>query len=345
MGKIDDVLAKLQSEIGDSIVEQPSGRTVHGITTGSLALDLALGTGGWPIGYGTQLIGKKGGGKTTLCIASCVKAVADGKRAFYFDLEHKALPELFHSCGLPEEQLVWLRTDTESVAFKVLDTLHDKVDGPLVILARLYSGTLALDVLRHALLNKMMQLAVLDSVAGITSTIEHDKKSQDVTVALTARIMSGYLRPLAAPLGLSECAVVWVNQIREQISTGPYPLPRTSPGGWAMKFWSSIIAEINVRNRGTDKQTSVVRIKESCLSVPRKEAEIDIIYGEGIDYVKDVFEAAARVGAISTAGGWCKFGDLALGEERSKKDSLEWLRGQPELVEQIREAAICQSGQ
>lgn len=338
--KIDDILAKLQSEIGDTIVNQPDGVTVHGITTGSLALDLALGTGGWPIGYGAQLVGKKGGGKTTLCVASCVKAAADGKRAFYLDLEQKAIPELFHGCGLPKEQLIWLRTDTESIATKVLDELA-KVDGPLVILFRPYSGTLALDVLRHALLNKMMQLAVVDSVAGITSTIEHDKKSQDVTVALTARIMSGYLRPLAAPLGLSECAVVWVNQIREQISTGPYPLPRTSPGGWAMKFWSAIIAEINVRSRATHGQTSVVRIKESCLSVPRQEAEIDIIYGKGIDYVKDVFEAAARVGAISTAGGWCKFNDEALGDERSIKSSLKWLRDQPELVEQIREAAIC----
>ena len=343
MPTIDDVLAKLQSEIGDKIVDQPKGKTVSGITTGSLALDLALDTGGWPIGYGTQLVGKKGGGKTTLCVASCVKAAANGQRAIYFDLEHKTLPELFHGCGLPEDQLIWLRTDTESVATKVLDALH-KVDGPLVILTRLYSGTLALDVLKYALLNSMMQLAIVDSVAGITSTVEHDKKSQDQTVAMTARIMSNYLRPLAAPLGLSECAVVWVNQIREQISTGPYRLPQTSPGGHAMKFWSAIIANIRAISRGKDGQTSLVKIKETCLSKPQGKAEIDIIYGKGIDYTRDVFEAAAKLGVISTAGGWCKFGDLALGDDRGKDNSLEWLRSQPELVERIREAAICKSG-
>jgi recombination protein RecA len=339
VSKLEEALEKLRDQIGEAVVECLPSKTVHGVPTGSLSLDIALGTGGWPAGYGTELYGKKGGGKTTLGASSCVHTVGTGHKAIFFDTEHKAIPELFYGCGLPADRLVWLRTDTLSSAESVIDRLCD-IDEPMVVLARLYSGTLALDVLKHSLIKRFARLAVVDSVAGISSSIELEKKAQDTTIALTARIMSAFLRPLCAPLGLSGCAVVWINQVREQIASTPYPLPRTTPGGHAIKFYSAMRVEINRVSRGKDYQTSKAVVKESCLSVPLGSAEIDIRYGRGVDYVSDVFAAAARLGVISTAGGYCKFGDLSLGDGRGKDNAIKWLRDNTNIVDQISEVVL-----
>ena len=263
------------------------------ISTGCLSLDVALGVGGVPRGRIVEIYGPESGGKTTLALHIVAEAQKNSGYAAFVDVEHALDPEYAKALGVNTEDLLVSQPDTGEQALEITETL-------------VRSG--ALDVI------------VLDSVAALVPKAELDGEMGDSHMGLQARLMSQALRKLTGTVSRSNTCVLFINQIREKIGV-MFGNPETTPGGRALKFYSSQrleIRRITTIKNGTDPVGNRVRVKvvKNKVAPPFKMAEFDIMYGQGISYIGDVLDLAVTGDIVQKMGAWYAYKDEKIGQGR-----------------------------
>ena len=282
---------------------------VETISTGSVAIDLALGVGGLPRGRIVEIYGPESSGKTTLCLSLIAEAQRKGGNAVFIDVEHALDPRYAKVVGVDLENLMVAQPECGEDALNIAETL-------------IRSG--AIDVV------------VIDSVAALVSRQELEGQMGDTTVGLQARMMSQAMRRLTAAISKTSCICVFTNQIREKIGV-MFGNPETTPGGRALKYFSSVridMRRIETLKSGTEMVGNRTRAKviKNKVAPPFKEAEFDIIYGEGISKVSEIIDLGVKLELIDKAGAWFTVN----GERIQGKDKVkEYLESNPEVADKI----------
>jgi len=265
----------------------------NSISTGCLSLDVALGVGGVPRGRIIEVYGPESSGKTTLALHIVAEAQKAGGFAAYIDAEHAVDPDYSKNLGVNTEELLISQPDTGEQALEICETL-------------VRSG--AVDVI------------VIDSVAALVPRAELEGDMGDAHVGLQARLMSQALRKLTGTVSRSNTTVIFINQIREKIGV-MFGNPETTPGGRALKFYSSIrmeIRRVTSLKDGGEMVGSRVRVKvlKNKCAPPFKQTEFDIMYGKGISYEGDVLDLAVSGDIVEKTGSWYSFDDMKIGQGR-----------------------------
>ncbi len=284
--------------------------SVEAIPSGSLALDLALGMGGIPRGRITEIFGPEASGKTTLGQHVLAEAQKRGGMAAYIDVEHALDPVYAAHCGVNVDDMLISQPDTGEEALEITEAL-------------VRSG--AIDVI------------VIDSVAALVPRAEIEGEMGDTHVGLQARLMSQALRKLAAAIGKSGTAVIFINQLREKVGI-IFGNPEVTPGGRALKFYSSI--RIDLRRVETIKQEneaigSHIRAKvvKNKVAPPFRSAEFDIMFDRGISKEGNLIDLGVELGLVKKTGAFFSYGDIRLGQGR--ENAKQYLSQNPELAQEI----------
>ena len=282
----------------------------NSVSTGCLSLDVALGVGGVPRGRIIEVYGPESSGKTTLALHIVAEAQKAGGYAAYIDAEHAVDPEYSKNLGVDTEELLISQPDTGEQALEICETL-------------VRSG--AVDVI------------VIDSVAALVPRAELEGDMGDTHVGLQARLMSQALRKLTGTVSRSNTTVIFINQIREKIGV-MFGNPETTPGGRALKFYSSIrmeIRRITSLKDGGEMVGSRVRVKvvKNKVAPPFKQTEFDIMYGQGISYEGDVLDLAVSGNIVEKTGAWYSFEDTKIGQGR--ENSKTYLKENIEVLDLI----------
>ena len=269
------------------------------ISTGCLSLDVALGVGGIPRGRVVEIYGPEASGKTTLALHIVAEAQKTGGFAAFIDAEHAVDPDYSKRLGVNTEELLISQPDTGEQALEICETL-------------VRSG--ALDVI------------VIDSVAALVPRAELEGDMGDSHMGLQARLMSQALRKLTGTVSRSNTTVIFINQIREKIGV-MFGNPETTPGGRALKFYSSVrleIRRITTIKDGTEMVGSRVRVKvvKNKVAPPFKKSEFDIMYGQGISYVGDIVDLAVEGNIVEKTGAWYSYDDMKIGQGRENAKSF-----------------------
>ena len=269
------------------------------ISTGCLSLDVALGVGGIPRGRVVEIYGPESSGKTTLALHIVAEAQKAGGFAAFIDAEHAVDPDYSKRLGVNTEELLISQPDTGEQALEICETL-------------VRSG--ALDVI------------VIDSVAALVPRAELEGDMGDSHMGLQARLMSQALRKLTGTVSRSNTTVIFINQIREKIGV-MFGNPETTPGGRALKFYSSVrleIRRITTIKDGTEMVGSRVRVKvvKNKVAPPFKKSEFDIMYGLGISYVGDIIDLAVEGNIVEKTGAWYSYDDMKIGQGRENAKSF-----------------------
>ena len=269
------------------------------ISTGCLSLDVALGGGGIPRGRVVEIYGPEASGKTTLALHIVAEAQKTGGFAAFIDAEHAVDPDYSKRLGVNTEELLISQPDTGEQALEICETL-------------VRSG--ALDVI------------VIDSVAALVPRAELEGDMGDSHMGLPARLMSQALRKLTGTVSRSNTTVIFINQIREKIGV-MFGNPETTPGGRALKFYSSVrleIRRITTIKDGTEMVGSRVRVKvvKNKVAPPFKKSEFDIMYGQGISYVGDIVDLAVEGNIVEKTGAWYSYDDMKIGQGRENAKSF-----------------------
>jgi recombination protein RecA len=314
-------LSQITKRYGDGAVMKlgsAPGMDVEVIPTGSIGLDIALGVGGVPRGRVAEIFGPEGSGKTTLCQHIIAEAQRDGGIAAFIDVEHVLDPTYAAKCGVDIEELLISQPDTAEQALEITEAL-------------VRSG--AIDVV------------VVDSVAALVPRAEIEGEMGDQHVALQARLMSQALRKLTGAIKRSKTAVIFTNQLRMKVGV-LFGNPETTPGGRALKFYSSVrldIRRVQSIKSGAEVigNRTKVWVKKNKVAPPFKTAEFDIMYDEGISREGDLIDVAVGMDLVDKRGAYFSYGDVRLGQGR--ESAKAFLRENPELAKEIsdrvREAA------
>ena len=312
---LDVALKKIETQFGKGSIMRLGDdveREVRVVPTGSLSLDIALGVGGLPTGRIVEIYGPESSGKTTVALHIAAEAQKMGGTAAFIDAEHALDPSYAGKLGVDTDNLIVSQPDNGEQALEIAEAL-------------VRSG--AIDVV------------VVDSVAALTPKAEIDGEMGDSHVGLQARLMSQALRKLTAVISKSETVVIFINQLREKVGI-MFGNPETTPGGRALKFYSSV--RLDVRRIETLRQSgdaygnrTRVRVVKNKIAPPFKEAEFDLIYGEGISKVGDTLDLAVEKDIIDKAGSWYSYGDERIAQGR--ENSVDWLKENPEILEEIDE--------
>ena len=286
--------------------------SVEAISSGSLALDLALGIGGIPKGRVTEIFGPEASGKTTLGQHILAEAQKQGGMAAFIDVEHAMDPSYAANCGININDMLISQPDSGEQALEITETL-------------VRSG--AVDVI------------VLDSVAALVPQAEIEGEMGDAHVGLQARLMSQALRKLTASISKSKTAVVFINQLREKVGI-IFGNPEVTPGGRALKFYSSVridLRRIETITQGNVAIGSRVRAKvvKNKVAPPFRKAEFDIMFDHGISQEGNLIDLGVEMGLVKKAGAFFSYGDIRLGQGR--ESAKQHLRQNPELAREIEE--------
>lgn len=292
-----------------------TGAFTDGISTGSLSLDLALGGTGIPRGRVVEVFGPESSGKTTLTLHIIAEAQRAGGAAAFIDVEHAFDPSWAKRLGVNLEDLM--------------------VNQPS-------SGEEALEICELLVRANALDVIVVDSVAALVPRAELEGQMGEPQVGLQARLMSQAMRKLTGISGKSRTAVVFINQIREKIGV-MYGSPETTPGGRALKFYSSV--RIDVRKIGMLKDGDTIignrvraKIVKNKVAPPFREAEFDILFEGGISKEADLLDLGSEVGVISRSGTWYSYGDSRIGQGRD--NARLYLRDNPDLCTEIRRKVL-----
>jgi recombination protein RecA len=310
---LDAALGQIEKQFGKGSIMR-MGENLHmnieSIPTGALALDLALGIGGLPRGRVVEIYGPESSGKSTLAMHVVAEAQRNGGVCAYIDAEHAMDPVYARAIGVNVDDLLISQPDTGEQALEIADML-------------IRSG--ALDVL------------IIDSVAALTPRAEIEGDMGDSHVGLQARLMSQALRKLTGGLSKSNTVAVFINQLREKIGV-IYGSPEVTPGGRALKFYSSVrldIRRIESIKDGTEvvgNRTRVKVVKNKC-AAPFKQAEFDIMYGQGISREGSVLDVAVELGLVKKAGAWFTYEGEQMGQGRENVKTF--LRENPQTMAEI----------
>jgi recombination protein RecA len=283
---------------------------IETIPTGAISLDLALGVGGIPRGRIIEIYGPESSGKTTVALHIAAEAQRLGGIAAFIDAEHALDPLYAKKLGVDIDNLLISQPDTGEQALEIAEAL-------------VRSG--AVDVI------------VIDSVAALTPQAEIEGEMGDSHVGLQARLMSQALRKLTAVISKSNTIAIFINQIREKVGV-MFGNPETTPGGRALKFYASVrleIRKIETLKQGTDVIGSRTKAKvvKNKVAPPFKEAEFDIIYGEGISKIGCILDLAVDLNIINKSGAWFSYGDNRIGQGR--ENAKEFLSKDPKLLSEV----------
>lgn len=283
---------------------------VESIPTGSLSLDLALGIGGLPRGRIIEIYGPESSGKTTVALHAIAEAQKRGGEVAFIDAEHALDPVYAKKLGVDVEALVVSQPDTGEQALEIAEML-------------VRSG--AIDIV------------VVDSVAALVPKAEIEGEMGDSHVGLHARLMSQALRKLAGVISKSNTIAIFINQLREKVGV-IYGNPEVTTGGRALKFYASVRMEVRKQElikQGTDVigVRTKVKVVKNKVAPPFKEAEFDIMYGEGISNEGNILDVAANMDIVQRSGTWYAYGDLRLGQGR--ENSKKYLKDNPKLRDEI----------
>ena len=318
--ELDEVLKQIQKTFGKGAVMKLGERQavdVSVIPSGSLLLDEALGVGGYPKGRIIEIFGPESSGKTTLALHAIAECQKQGGRAAFIDAEHAIDPVYAKNLGVDIDELILSQPDSGEQALEIAEMLAD-------------SG--AIDLL------------IVDSVAALVPQAELDGEMSDNSVGLQARLMSKAMRKLAGILNKNECAIIFINQLREKVGV-MYGNPETTSGGRALKFYASIRLDIRrteAIKSGSDVTGNTCRIKvvKNKVSPPFKQCEIDIIYGQGISKESEILDRAVELGIVKKSGAWFEYdgSKIAQGRDAAKEYIKSNEDVKEKLLKQIQEA-------
>ncbi len=283
---------------------------VETISTGILTLDLALGVGGVPRGRVIEIYGPESSGKTTIALHIIAEAQKSGGVAAFIDAEHALDPLYARNLGVDIDNLLISQPDTGEQALEIAEAL-------------VRSG--AIDVI------------VVDSVAALVPRAEIEGEMGDAHVGLQARLMSQALRKLTGAISKSNTIAVFINQLREKVGI-MFGNPETTPGGRALKFYASVrmeVRKVETLKQGNDMIGSRTRIKvvKNKIAPPFKQAEFDIMYGEGVSREGSIIDLAADLDIVEKSGAWYSYKDIRLGQGR--ENTKKYLKDNPELANEI----------
>ncbi len=298
---------------------------IAAIPTGSMTLDMALGIGGIPRGRIIELYGPESSGKTTVALHCAAETQKLGEAVAFIDVEHALDPNYAKKLGVNIDELIVSQPDSGEQALEIAE-----------VLAR--SGSVqALEIAEVLARSGSVGLIVIDSVAAMVTKAEIDGEMGDMHVGQLARLMSQAMRKLTSVLSKSECAAIFINQIREKIGV-MYGNPETTPGGRALKFYASVrmdvrrVEQIKEGGEVIGNRTKVKIVKNK-VAPPFKECEFDIMFGEGISRTGEVLDLAVDLGIAKKGGAWFSYGDMKLGQGRD--NAKLYLLDHPDIMKEF----------
>ena len=310
---LETAIAQIEKQFGKGAVMklgQTTALNVEAIPTGSLSLDIALGIGGVPRGRIVEIYGPESSGKTTVALHIAAEAQKAGGEAVFIDVEHALDPVYAQALGVDIDSLLVSQPDTGEQALEICDAL---------------------------VRSNAVDVVVVDSVAAMTTKAEIEGEMGDTFVGLQARLMSQALRKLTGAISKSNCSVIFINQLREKIGV-MYGNPETTPGGRALKFYSSVRLDVrkkDVIKSGSDNIGNLVRVKvvKNKVAPPFREAEFEIIYGEGISKDGEIVDLATRLDILNKSGSWYSYNGQRIGQGRDKVKQI--LKENPAMADEI----------
>ncbi len=321
-GALQQVIAQIEKQYGQGAImqmDEHSYAKIEGIGTGSLSLDIALGGAGIPRGRASELFGPESSGKTTLALHVIASAQKAGGVAAFIDAEH------------------------------ALDTTWAKklgVDISSLLVSQPDTGEQALDITQMLVESNSVDVIVIDSVAALTPKAEIEGEMGDTHIGLQARLMSQAMRKLTAIIGKSKTSLIFINQIRMKIGV-MFGNPETTPGGRALKFYSSI--RIDLRrittlkdNRGAIGSRVRARVVKNKIAPPFRDAEFDVMFDSGISYEGDLLDLALGCEVVERSGTWLSYGDIRLGQGR--ENAKKYLAENRDLCEELKSKVLAVKG-
>ena len=317
---LETALHQIEKQFGKGAVMrlgQNAAMQVDAIPTGSLSLDMALGIGGLPKGRIVEIYGPESSGKTTLALHCIAEAQKKGGYAAFIDVEHALDPVYAAALGVNIDELLVSQPDTGEDALEIAEAL-------------VRSG--AIDII------------VVDSVAALAPKAEIEGDMGAAHVGLQARLMSQALRKLAGSISKLNCVAIFINQLREKVGV-MFGNPETTPGGRALKFYASVridIRKIDTLKVGGEVVGSRTRAKvvKNKIAPPFREAEFDIMYGQGISRIGELLDLAVQLDIVKKSGAWFSYGENRIGQGRD--NVKEYLRSNPDVAQQIEEELMSQ---
>ncbi|ACO03129.1 MAG TPA: recombinase RecA [Persephonella sp.] len=309
---LESALAQIEKKFGKGSIMTLSSeaeKTVDVIPSGSLTLDIATGIGGVPKGRVVEIYGPESSGKTTLTLHIIAEAQKRGGKAVFIDAEHAFDPKYAKAIGVNLEDLIISQPDYGEQALEIAETL-------------IRSG--------------VIDVIIIDSVAALVPKAELEGDIEDSNVGLHARLMSKAMRVLKGAVNKSNTSLILINQIREKVGV-MFGNPETTTGGRAIKFFADMRLEVrkkDIKDSG-EKVGSRVKVKvvKNKLAPPFKEAEFDVIYGEGISKEGELLDLGEEIGIIKKSGAWYSYGDSKIGQGREK--AREFLKQNPDIAQEI----------
>lgn len=312
---LEDVLTEIERVYGKGSIMKLGDRAavdVEPIPSGSLLLDQALGIGGYPKGRIIEIFGPESSGKTTLALHAIAQVQKKGGRAAFIDAENAIDPVYARNLGVDIDELILSQPDSGEQGLNIMLMLID-------------SGA--------------VDLVVVDSVAALVPQAELDGEMGDLQVGSQARMMSKAMRKLAGLMNHNECTAIFINQLREKVGV-VYGNPETTPGGRALKFYSSVridIRKADAIKNGTDIVGNKVKVKvvKNKVAPPFKSAVLEIMYGEGISYVSELIDLCVDANIIKKAGAWFSYEGEKIGQ--GKEAAKQYIKNNPDFMSMLEE--------
>jgi recombination protein RecA len=313
---LENAVAQIERQFGKGSImklgEAAAAMQIEVISTGSIALDLALGVGGLPRGRVVEIYGPESSGKTTLALHCLAEAQANGGAAAFIDVEHALDPNYARNLGVDLDNLLVSQPDT---------------------------GEQALDIAEMLVRSNAVDIVVIDSVAALVPKAEIEGDMGDAHVGLQARLMSQALRKLTAAISKSRTTMIFINQIREKVGV-MFGNPETTSGGRALKFYASVrldVRRLESIKVGTDVVGSRTRVKvvKNKVAPPFKVADFDITYGKGISRTGSLIDVGLEQNIIGKSGSWYTYGDQRIGQGR--ENAKAYLEEHPDMAADIEE--------
>ncbi len=316
---LEEALKKIEKEFGKGSIMRlgdEADRKIEVISSGSIALDKALGVGGYPKGRIIEIYGPESSGKTTFALHAIANAQKNGGFAAFIDAEHALDPVYAKALGVDIENLILSQPD---------------------------NGEQALDITEALIKSGSVDIIVVDSVAALVPEAELNGDMGDSHVGLHARLMSQAMRKLAGIINKTNCVAIFINQIREKVGI-MFGNPETTTGGRALKFYASVRLDIR-KGEAIKDGTNIlgnrtnVKVVKNKVAPPFKTAEVEIIYGEGISKLGEVVDLAVKYDIINKSGAWFSYNGTKIAQGR--ENTKEYLKNNPEVLKEIEEKVIA----